>query len=66
MSEELKKVGMLGKLNLIRKLSNLLKHELKSTISKELPLSKFEEGLDYYVKNMTQGKVIIRPWEGYE
>lgn len=66
MTEELKDLGLFSKLKLIKKLSNLLGNELKSSIAKEVSLDKFDEGLEYYMSNMTEGKVLVKPWLGYE
>jgi len=38
-----------------------LNTHLRSEISKEFKLSEINEALDYYSKNMTAGKVIIKP-----
>ena len=42
MTEELKDLGLFSKLKLIKKLSNLLGNELKSSIAKEVSLDKFD------------------------
>lgn len=31
-----------------------------------MSLEQFNEGLEHYMKNMTEGKVIVKPWQGYE
>ena len=66
LSEEMESMGMLKKLNLLRKLQGYLKKELKSVINKECSLESFQEALDYYMSHMTEGKIIVRPWCGSE
>ena len=46
------------------KLRKLLRKQLSSTIAKEVTIQKFQEGLAYYLENMTKGKVIVKPWMG--
>lgn len=64
LTEELEGMGMIKKLNLMRKLQSHLKKELKSVISRQSPLANFHSALEFYLKNMSQGKVIIKPWDG--
>lgn len=55
--------SIFGKIGAMRRLQKLLKSELKSEIAKEYPLDQFKEGLEYYMANMTKGKVLIKPWK---
>ena len=40
----------------------MIKDNLKSKIAKEVPLDHFGKGLAYYLKNMSKGKVVFKPW----
>ncbi len=41
-------------------LSKLLKGSLRTEISREYTLENFDEGVKYYMENMSKGKVLIR------
>ncbi|KAL4459915.1 hypothetical protein ABPG74_003441 [Tetrahymena malaccensis] len=45
----------------MEKLQKLIKTDLKSEISKEYSLQDGQQAIEYYSKNMTQGKVLIKP-----
>ncbi|KAL4459914.1 hypothetical protein ABPG74_003440 [Tetrahymena malaccensis] len=45
----------------IEKLQKLIKTDLKSEISKEYSLQDGQQAVEYYSKNMTSGKVLIKP-----
>ena len=46
--------------------ANLMKDSFKPVVAKEFNLDKMQEGLEFYRKNMTEGKVLIKPWIGEE
>ncbi|EAR90902.2 zinc-binding dehydrogenase family oxidoreductase (macronuclear) [Tetrahymena thermophila SB210] len=45
----------------LEKLQKLIKTDLKSEISKEYPLQDGQQAIEYYSKNMSSGKVLIKP-----
>jgi len=53
--------SFLSKIPMVMKLKKLLKNELKSEIALEFSLEDFEESAKWYIKNMTKGKVILKP-----
>ena len=38
----------------------MLKTNLKTIVAKTIDVSEFKDGLDFYKKNMSEGKVLIR------
>lgn len=35
---------------------------MKTVVAKKYKLEQFEEGLQFYLKNMSEGKVLFEPW----
>ena len=58
----LEKKGTMKMLPRLYKLGKLMKNELKSDIAMECCLENFEESINIYYKNMTKGKVILKPF----
>ena len=59
--EHMGQKSLLQKVSFVRKTSALLPTLLKSEISREFGLHQFDEAMEYYKNNMTQGKVIFKP-----
>ena len=60
----LKTISMIKQYKMIREARALVRTTFKSTISKEFNLEKFLDAIDYYRRNMTEGKVLLRPFLG--
>ena len=56
----LKNKSLIGQAMMVYGVRSLLKTQLKTNIIKEITLEEINEGLEFYQKNMTAGKVIIR------
>lgn len=54
--------NILGILCVIKKVKNLIHQNLSTQIQKEFDLKDVKEAIEYYEKNMSGGKVILRPW----
>lgn len=52
--------NIMSKALILQSLRTLVRTSLKTHIAKEVQVEAFEEGLDYYKKNMSEGKVLIR------
>lgn len=53
--------GLLGKAKMMFSLKGLLKNSLATTVSKEFSLNEINEAVEFYKKNMSEGKVLIKP-----
>jgi NADPH:quinone reductase-like Zn-dependent oxidoreductase len=49
-------------LRIINRVKKMSKKELSTKIQREYHLKDIFEALDFYSKNMSAGKVIVRPW----
>lgn len=47
---------------LLLKVAPLLKTDLRTEVGREVPLEEGQEAVDYYLKNMSQGKIIYKPF----
>lgn len=56
---QMKKISMLEGFRLMRKVGGLYKGILSTKFVKKYPLSMLDEAVKYYLKNMSEGKVII-------
>lgn len=56
---QLKKTGTLEGFRLMKKVGSLYKGVLSTKFVKKYPLSKLDEAIKYYLKNMSEGKVIL-------
>lgn len=45
------------------KVRSTINNQLKSTVAKKFKLEQLNEAIDFYLKNMTEGKVILQPWD---
>ena len=45
----------------VRNLKQLLRTNLRTIIAKEFSIEEFRPAVSYYLKNMSEGKVLIRP-----
>ena len=59
-STYLKELSLFGKYMIFRKLKKLLKSTLYSTISREFGLHELKDAIEYYDKNQSAGKVIMK------
>jgi len=55
----MKKVGMLEGFRLMKKVGGLYKGVLSTKFVKKYPLTHLDEAIKYYLKNMSEGKVIL-------
>jgi hypothetical protein len=53
--------NLIEKMLLINKLTGLINIQFKSEISKVFALEDINEAVSFYVKNMSAGKVLIKP-----
>jgi len=58
---EMKKKGVLGSICVLSRVKKNLKTSLKTKISKEFPLEKFDDAISFYKQHMSEGKVLIKP-----
>ena len=61
LSKWLNDKSLLGKAKMLYNLKALLRTSLRTAISKEFALEDINEAVEYYQKNMSEGKVLIRP-----
>ena len=61
LSKWLNDKSLLGKAKMLYSLKGLLRTNLSTKISKEFELEQINEAVEYYRKNMSEGKVLIRP-----
>ena len=59
MINQLKKVGMIEGFRLMKKVGGLYKGVLSTKFVKKYPLTHLDEAIKYYLKNMSEGKVIL-------
>lgn len=52
--------GIIGQMVLLNHLKSILKTHLKTNISKIISIDEINQGIDFYKKNMSLGKVLIR------
>jgi len=55
----MKKIGMLEGFRLMKKVGGLYKGVLSTKFVKKYPLTHLDEAIKYYLKNMSEGKVIL-------
>ncbi|CAD8110816.1 unnamed protein product [Paramecium sonneborni] len=60
LTQYLKKKNIVSQALLLNQLKGLLKTNLKTIVAKTVDVSDFKEGLEFYKKNMSEGKVLIR------
>lgn len=56
----LKSLSLVGKFMMFRKLKNLLKTSLLSSVSREFGLHELKDAIEFYDKNQSAGKVIMK------
>jgi len=61
LSKWLNEKSLLGKAKMLYGLKGLLRTSLSTKISKEFEMEQINEALEYYKKNMSEGKVLIKP-----
>jgi NADPH:quinone reductase-like Zn-dependent oxidoreductase len=61
LGNQAKKNGLIKNLINLRKVSKLMRKDMKICIRAIYPLDKAQEAVDEYLKNMTAGKVILQP-----
>jgi len=61
LGNQAKKNGLIKNLMNLRKVSKLMRTEMKINIRAGYPLDKAQEAVDEYLKNMTAGKIILQP-----
>lgn len=54
--------SLFKQMGLLRKVTRMLTSTLKTTISKEFKLEDINSAIVFYENNMTQGKVLIKPF----
>lgn len=58
----LKDSSLYSKIKVMSQVQNMLNNTLSTTISARFGLNNIEQALEHYSKNMSAGKVIIKPW----
>lgn len=58
----LKTKNQLTLLPIFYKVRSNISQNMKTVVAKKYKLEQFEEGLQFYLKNMSEGKVLFEPW----
>lgn len=62
LNQWIEKKNMISLMLNVRKVGKLLKDNLSTNINKEFDLADIKEAKAFYEQNMSQGKVILKPW----
>jgi len=54
--------NLLKIVNIIRKVKKMIRQNLSTEINKEFDLKDFKEAIEFYEKDMSRGKIILKPW----
>jgi NADPH:quinone reductase-like Zn-dependent oxidoreductase len=62
LAQWLKTKNQLSLLQIFYKVRSNISQNMKSVVAKKFKLEQFEEAIQFYLKNMSEGKVLFEPW----